>query len=295
MITSQFFLLSISFFVFASCASLNSGNDYSTGLKLKKSKLKKASIEFSKTKGDKQIHHYRASSLKKTFIKGQIVNKKEETVSFRVQSKTISTDKMNKTYMLEVSTLDKDGFVNLQDFSFPEVGKSIPYRMNRYGEVLNAGKYSPDSEYFVPNVFLPRTEVSVGDTWNDVVEYSLSQSGVPMRLDLTSILKAFVECGLYQCADIEISGSAQIISSDESINHDSELVGRYLVRIDTGDILWQRLRSGETMKVGENTIVVFFCMDGLMTSPVGQAPLKEKALNCKAKEGQALYVEPLKY
>lgn len=264
--------------------------------KLSKSKVTKAKIKFGMSDKEVQVFRFKSSSIKKTYQDQQILNAKEEEVDFTVQNTATAVNPKKGVYSFQVKTLSKDGFVNLRDLAFPEMGEKIDYQVNSRAQVLGAGRFPKDSVYYIPSVVLPKSEVSVGDTWDYSSSYVLLESGIPLKLELTSILKSFVNCGLKLCADIEISGSVSIATKMKSVNYASEMAGRMLVAVEDGRILWQRIRSGEKMETeGGGEILIYSCIESKQKSPSAFASLRNKALDCKPSETKSLYVEALEY
>lgn len=288
----KFFSFSITSLFLVSCSSIGKFQTPASE-KLKFSPVKSAKIQFSMQENEVQTYQIRSSSNKKTYENNQIVNAKMEEVDFKVENRALAVNPEKGIYSFRVKTLEKDGFVNLRDLAFPEVGEKIDYQMNSLARVLSAGRFPQDSVYYIPSVVLPKDEVSVGDTWDFTAEYVLIESGIPLRLELTSILKRFVDCGLKLCADIEISGAVKIVNKIDGVNYASEMAGRMLVTVDGATILWQRIRSGEKMETRGGNIVIYSCIESKKVRPAAFSPLRGKDLDCKALGKDSLFVEPL--
>jgi hypothetical protein len=263
------------------------------GSALKEIKLGAQSLNYSLEEEEKQIYQFRSSSHKKTFLNDQIINQKEEIVDFELELKAKAVNKDKGLFAYDLKTISKDGFIPLKDLGFPELNKKIPYMLDAKARVLRAGSYPPDSIYFIPSVILPDHKVQKGDTWDYEWDYRLIETGIPLRLKVTSILKRFLQCGLRTCADIEVSGLVELATRVENLNYDSELAGRMLVDVEDGSILWQRIRSGESMQTEDGRIDIFSCIESKLKSPFAKATLKDRDLDCKAKPQDSLYVEPL--
>lgn len=275
-----------------SCSSLKKINS-GVGSELKEVGLKAQSLNYSLKEEEKQIYQFRSSSHKKTFLENQIINQKEEIVDFELELKAKAVNKEKGLFAYELKTISKDGFIPLKDLGFPELNRKIPYMLDAKARVLRAGSYPPDSIYFIPSVILPDQKVQKGDTWDYVWDYRLIETGIPLRLKVTSILKRFMQCGLRTCADIEVSGLVELSAKVENLNYDSELAGRMLVDIEDGSILWQRIRSGESMQTEDGRVDIFSCIESKLKSPFAKATLKDRDLDCKAVPQDSLYVEPL--
>ncbi|MEC9283883.1 MAG: hypothetical protein VX642_14310 [Bdellovibrionota bacterium] len=233
---------------------------------------------------------YRSYTLKKTFVNSQISNEKTEIVEFLLRAKAKAVNPKSKIYQYELSTLQKDGFVDLKSLAFPELGEKILYTVDSNGKILTAGVHPNDSEYGIPFFFAPEGEVGIGETWVNEVEYNLSESGVPLRLELTSILKGVWECGLKTCAEIELSGRVLMNGDYGDTQYESEFVGRMLVGTKDSRVLWQEIRTGESLGSKNTELIVYSCIESKITSPFHIAVAKDFPLDCVPNTEDSLYV-----
>ena len=276
-------------FLISACSTSGSKSARSQGIKA--SKLSMIQFHFALEDKSEERYAYRSNTNKKTFEGEQLVNEKIEIVDFLLRSRTTAVNPKNKIYQYELSTLQKDGFVNLRDLAFPEVGEKILYTVNGKGEILSAGTYPNDSEYAIPFFFPPKDVVEVGDTWADEVDYILSESGIPLKLELTSILKRLLDCGLNTCGEIELSGKVSMLGVYGETKYESEFSGRMLVRAADSKIIWQEIRTGESLNKGNTNLLVFACIESKMTLPNHIAVMKNVVLDCEPKLEGSLFVE----
>ncbi len=205
---------------------------------------------------------YQSNSHVKTFADGQILRDKQESVDFTVVTKIKAFDEKEKVLTYSVSTVAKDGTVDLHDLAFPEKNEEIEFKARTNGVVLKAGKYPPQSLFFVPSLPVPKDEVRVGDTWTMDHTWYSAHDGIPLKLDVIGILKDMVPCGGGLCADIEVSGSIKLSQPPTSVGarFASRVWGRVLYSPSRGDIVWSEMRSQEEMDVGSEKMSVLSCM-----------------------------------
>lgn len=291
--TSNFLLLFAFLSFQISCTSFSKSKD--GNLSIKKSNQEKVKFEFSMEENTEDRIQYRSYTLKKTFVNSQISNEKTEIVDFLLRAKAKAVNPKNKIYQYELSTLQKDGFVDLKSLAFPEVGEKILYTVDGNGKILSAGVHPKDSEYGIPFFFAPEEEVSIGETWVNEEEYTLSESGVPLRLELTSILKKLLECGLKTCAEVELSGRVLMNGDYADTQYESEFVGRMLVSTSDSRILWQEIRTGESLGSKNTELIVYSCIESKMLSPFHIAVAKDFKLDCVPNTEDSLYVKSPDY
>ena len=287
---SSYFLFFLCFcFLQTSCSSFSKTKQ--SNLKIKNSSKDKVSFQFSMEEDAEDRIKYRSYTLKKTYINSQISNEKTEIVEFLLRSKAKAVNPKNKIYQYELSTLQKDGFVDLKSLAFPELGEKILYTVDGRGKVLSAGVHPNDSEYSIPFFFAPEGEVAIGETWVNEEEYNLSESGVPLRLELTSILKKVLECGLKTCAEIELSGRVLMNGDYGDTQYESEFVGRMLVSTSDSRVLWQEIRTGESLGSKNPELIVYSCIESKIVSPFHIAVAKDFDLDCVPNTEDSLYVK----
>lgn len=219
-------------------------------------------IEIVGTPGTSTETRYYSNANVKTFSEGQLLRDKQEIVDFTTVTQIKAFDPVEKVLTFSVRTTEKDGAVELHDLAFPEKFEEIDYMVRTDGSVLKAGKYPPQSLFFVPSLPIPKTEVQVGDTWVMEHTWYSSRDAIPLRLEVVGILKGIVPCAGKNCADIEVSGGVRLVNgaTNDSARFESRVWGRLLYSPDRGDIIWSEMRSQEEMVAGSDKFTVLSCM-----------------------------------
>ena len=98
---------------------------------------------------------------------------------------------------------------------------------------------------------LPGKPVSVGDTWSMVHRWTSLKNGIPLEVDIVSILKNVYDCGeKVRCADIEISGDVRIpMPVSQGVSLESRVMGRLLFGVESGTVIWADIRNQEVTSV----------------------------------------------
>ena len=221
-------------------------------------------IEFKGKPGTVSETRYYSGSRTITYAQGQVVRDRIEGVDFSVRTTVQGYDPSSKILKLNVSTVRKDGNVDLHDLAFPELNEKIDFVVNGVtGVVMKAGAYPPHSIFFVPSLPMPKGPVEVGDTWTlDHTWYSASDQ-IPLRLSLVGIFKDIVNCeGGKRCADLEISGSVELMHAPTTPNSSfiSRVWGRVLFHLERGDVIRSDMRSREEMSVPGDRVVITSCV-----------------------------------
>jgi hypothetical protein len=219
-------------------------------------------IELKGAPGTSTETRYHSNANVKTFSDGQLLRDKQEIVDFTTVTKIKAFDPEDKVLRFTVRTTEKDGAVELHDLAFPEKFEEIDYTVRTDGTVLKAGKYPPQSLFFVPSLPVPKNDVQVGDTWVMEHTWYSSRDAIPLRLEVVGILKGIIPCAGQSCADIEVSGGVRLVNAAtaESARFESRVWGRLLYSPDRGDIVWSEMRSQEEMAVGADKFTVLSCM-----------------------------------
>ena len=207
--------------------------------------------------GRREQTQFYSATLTKTFEDGQIVHAKEEIVEFTVQVDGEGVDKATGGIKQVVRVIEKNGFVDLHELAFPEVGEDLPMAFTANGRVLQAGAYPRDSIFYVPPVSLPDRPVKIGDTWTMSEQWASSANGMPMRIELLTILKAVYICSQEQrCADLEISGTVTLPARVAGLTFASEIRGRMLFGMAKGTVIWGLIRNAEKLSTEADEIQV---------------------------------------
>lgn len=201
----------------------------------------------------KERHHMYIAAHTKEYIKHQIRTETDTVTEVDYEIDHLSSYKGFNYFKLSV--VDKEGYLPLSSFGFPEYQQSFNFVTDSKGKRLKVGNYVSSSFYFVPSVFLPKRKVKVGDTWESEFQWKLN--GELRKLGITSIFKRAFACGPWQCADIELSGN--IYMGEEELRAKqaaNDVVARYIIQIHSGTILWSsslsRDRSGTATGHREN-------------------------------------------
>lgn len=253
-------------------------------------------LELKLDPGYRDVSNYVSRTITKTYSNGQITRKIAEGLDFSVETKVMKVDPLNKLSTLELTTLKKDGKADLSDFAMPELGEKLNLVLSSTGQVIKAGDFPPGTIYYIPPVSLPADEVKVGDTWPLRADWVSLRNGVPMRMELVSILKTLRDCGSAgPCAEIELSGGVAIldgksskISSGSSSENDlrvrfrSEMKGRLIISITNGSVLYSIVRSDETLSGEKESVETSSCMLSYIAEPDSGKIMRGSSVNCDA-------------
>ena len=208
---------------------------------------------------------------------GQLLRDGAEAVEFTVRTRVTGVDPAGRV-STEVTTSAKEGTVPLVELAFPEPGESLTYVTAPDGTILRAGDHAPSTLFFIPALPLPDHPVAVDDTWSFDHEWRSAQGGLPLRLELTGILKGLIPCGpdRQTCADVEISGRVHLLARANSpgTRFDSRVRGRALFSIARGEVRWSEMRSREEFINGAKRAVVDSCMTSRATTEGDAVRLK---------------------
>lgn len=208
---------------------------------------------------------YRSLSSSKEFAESQLVREKTEAVDFIVESKPVEKPSKEAVEVV-LTTVEKNGSIDLHDYGFPELKESIEFNYTPEGRVLKAGNFHEMSLFFVPPLPLPDRPVEEGDTW-DLTHTWLSASGVELQLDVIGIHKGYKRCGeASPCVNMEVSGSVKP-ATDRIIGLDlsSRISGNLLFSIPKGEVYSSEVKSFETIKFPGRTIESKSCMVSIPT------------------------------
>lgn len=219
-------------------------------------------IRFKGRPGQAYEAKYYSSSRILTYSENQLVKDRIEAVEFTVKNEVKAYDPDAGTVTFVNTTIEKDGVVPLHDLAFPEKGEVIEYIIKSTGQVLKAGDYPPQSLFFVPAMPVPKDKVQIGDTWPLEFIWASAREGIPLKLEVTGILKDIVSCNAgHRCADVEVSGRVGLANPAlAQARFESRLWGRMLFDLDRGDVTWSQTRSREEMVSKSDRILVSSCM-----------------------------------
>ena len=209
---------------------------------------------------------YLHKSLSKSYEDSDLRNQKDQSLEFTSQAETVKVAADSFTQTLSV--IAKDGEADMHDFAMPELGEKLDVTADFRGRILHAGNYPANSIFYVPPVSLPDGPVSVGDTWSMQSSWLTLDEMVPFQLDMVSILKGVFECGIDQCAEIEIQGNVTLQGSlVQSMTFKSNWRGRMYFAIQAGTVVWSRIDSAEVMNTDRARRDVTACLEAAMLEP----------------------------
>ena len=222
-----------------------------------------------------------SSSLTQTFESGTLRKEEKEIVDFLVESK-VTQVKENGDITFEITTLEKDGPTNLQDLAFPEEGETLKVTLDKKSRVLESGTYPKTSMFYIPPISLPKGSVKVGDTWVMKHQWVSLRNALSMQVEVVSILKNIYRCGVEDlCAEIEISGAISILGEiAQELPLKSEIVGRLLVDVDSGSVIWSDIRNFEELTADQTVVKVRSCMETVLSDPVAKRWMWRSAPDC---------------
>ena len=231
---------------------------------------------------------YYSHSSTRTFENQSIRHQREEIVEFTVQSKVVSSDRVAGLTAYEVTTLEKDGPVNLRDMAFPEVGEVLPLVVSEKAMVVSAGNYPKNSIFFVPPLSLPSRAVSVGDTWTMEHSWVSLNNGLKLELSLVTILKRVIQCpDGGACFELEVSGDVTLpdMKSGQTSSHlDSKIFGRLLFSEPHASIIWSDVRNRESFLSEGMRVEVLSCIQSQLEEPLSSALKKNGSVVCNPNE-----------
>lgn len=215
--------------------------------------------------GHKDTYSIHSQTLVENVSKDKLLHQKIEIVEFDVATQISNIDKKNSTVAIDTKTTKKEGSLSLHDMAYPELDETIPFIYDSRGRVLQAGRYSPGTIFFVSPLPLPDRSVKVGDTWSYKTEWITTESQMPMKLDLVMILKKAFKCFDNEyCAEIEWSG--KVYPDQIKLPIESRISGYTLYRPKTGSQIWTWSRNEETMELQGVKMRVSTCIQSVLKS-----------------------------
>ncbi|MDZ4677850.1 MAG: hypothetical protein SGI74_10125 [Oligoflexia bacterium] len=189
-------------------------------------------------------------AITRTFDKEEIRHKKIEAVDFKVQTTTTKVLK-NSNIIQNIQTIWKDGFVNLHDLAYPELGEIMEVESTRSGEIKKAGNYPKTSIFFLPPLPLPKKPVNVGEEWKSEHSWKSEENGLPLKVSIVSKYLGSKQCGDFACAEISVKGEVHMPAAIEKKNgFMHKLSGRFLFEPKRGLLVWAEFGSDEAISAG---------------------------------------------
>jgi hypothetical protein len=232
------------------------------------------------TVGRVEETRYHSASFIQTYEDTELRHEKNEVVDFTAVAETKEVDEKKSQIKVLLQTKDKDGFIELEELAFPDIGDKIEMIYTSQAKVVKAGNKPSTSLFFVPPLSLPDTPVQVGDTWTMEHEWTGEKNGVPLHLDMVTVFKAAYPCANGDtCADLEVSGEVKVIGkSQNDVILSSQLKGRMLFSTQKGTIVWSDVRSDEDFADKSTRIKVKSCLVSLLIKPAEEVwPAVDKA------------------
>ncbi|MEZ4873034.1 MAG: hypothetical protein R2827_12510 [Bdellovibrionales bacterium] len=247
-------------------------------------------IFYRPVEGSRETQTYLSYSETRKYEENELIHKKIEEVAFDVEALVKKVDENLGQVLVEVTTRNKRGDVDLHALAFPENDETLKFVFDEKYNVLLADQFPRTSLFYIPPVFLPLETVEVGGTWSNKKEWLGLYNNLPLRIDVTSILQDIVHCpGGEKCANIEVSGRVNITGEITNFTQlDSLLHGRYLLGVDTGTIYWSAISSKEILTSSVDRVEIDSCLVSYLKKPEGQSLAgANKTLKCDHKLEQA--------
>tara|TARA_B100001248_G_scaffold255904_1_gene236231 strand:- start:7236 stop:8105 length:870 start_codon:yes stop_codon:yes gene_type:complete len=217
-------------------------------------------------KGDRMRHRYHVVSITRTFDGSSVAREKEEITDFVVEQLVKRVN--DKTALYVITVPEKNGVMDLHDLVMPRIGETLRLHLAPNGKVYYAEGYETHSPFYLSPISLPDKKVKVGDTWVLKEEWKNDKSGMPMQIDLVSILKNIYISGGRKYAEIETSGEVSVpLLGRQKVDFSSNVVGRLLIELQSGNVVWSEIRNYETLEYPEAKVNVRTCMEMVIEKP----------------------------
>ena len=204
----------------------------------------------------------------KSYNKGVVTETEDDIVSFDVATETVLVDMGQLKLHMNMTTIRKEGNVELHDLAFPELGESLRFVFYPNAEVASVDGYPKTSVFYIPPISLPIRKVRIGDTWKMSKTWLSAKGQIPFRVDIVTIFKGLHPCGVKdKCADLEISGQVSLLNASKSVNFKSEIQGRMLFSIGRGTMVWSLVRNHESLDIQEDRTVLHSCLTSQLIAP----------------------------
>jgi hypothetical protein len=223
------------------------------------------SLALDGIEGHKDLYSVHSQTLVENTSVDKLLHQKIEMVEFDVATEILKVDKKNSTITVGTKTVKKNGSLSLHDMAYPELDETIPFVYNSQGKVLQAGRNTPNSIFFVSPLPLPDKSVKVGDSWTYETEWTGEGSEVPMKLQLVLVLKKALKCFDQEyCAEVEWSG--KVFPEGMKAPVESRINGYALYRPKTGSQIWAWSRNEEELDVQGMKMKVSTCVQSVLKS-----------------------------
>lgn len=215
--------------------------------------------------GHKDNYTIHSQTLVENVSPDKLLHQKIEMVEFDVHTEISKIDKQNSTVAVDTKTTKKEGSLSLHDMAYPELDETINFVFDSRGRVIQAGRHSPGSIFFVSPLPLPDRMVKVGDTWSYKTEWMTPDSQISMKLELVMVLKKAIRCFDNEyCAEIEWSG--KVYQDQIPLPIHSKISGYTLYRPKTGSQIWTWSRNEEELSLQGVKMKVSTCIQSILKS-----------------------------
>ncbi len=213
----------------------------------------------------KQEHVIYSASNTQTFQNDQILREQSEIVEFKTVTDTtaIAQDSISQT----VTTVSKDGPIDLLAMGYPEVGESLDYIIAKDGDVIKAGKYPLKSLFYIPQLPFPKKPILKGETWTYTTDWVSDETLSLLSLTIVLVLKDIKECMDTLCVDVQYSGHIQQPKdSNIKIPFKSSLKGTMTYNLKMGQIIYGLQTNQEEIKIEGARVQATSCTEIIHTS-----------------------------
>jgi hypothetical protein len=228
-------------------------------------------------------------------VDGQLVEKEVKYADIDVKSEILLVDRGKALIYFLMKTIRSDSNMDLADLAMPELNKELKITMYPNAEVFEVDGQPKTSIFYVPPISLPLHKVKIGDTWAMKRIWLTAKTGIPIQVEMLTTFKNLLECGQGDlCADLSLDGIISLPTADlDKIKIESEMKGRVLFSLKTGNVVWSGVRSGEAITVNGKTQVVKSCTQTAMIEPKEHKIVNADNLKCDPHEKTPLMWHPL--
>ncbi len=241
--------------------------------------------------GETDKTQYHSRSVTRLYQKGILMKKVSEDLDFQVISTITGVDVPKNEISFKVKSVEKHGKGELHEFAVPEPDEILHLVLNDRFEVVSAKDKPKNSIFYVPTMSVPNDLVSVGDSWLQNAKWTSLNNEVPLKMELVSILKKYIPCGIEHCAVIEVSGEVTLdMAPTKEMSFTSDLRGFLLFSVERGTTIWSSVRSDQQLGAGDVQTKMNSCLTSYTLEPVFEG-LKNFATPFCRPEGEIHYDE----
>jgi hypothetical protein len=213
------------------------------------------SLTLKSEKGRKELTVNCSETVTESFEDKNILHKRIEVLDFRVQ--TLTKEILpNGNLRQDITTTKRDGPGSLHDLAYPELGEVLDMELTPKGKVIKAGKYPPESLFYLPSIPLPDHPVKQNEEWVSTNTWKSETSGAPLTVDLHEKVIGFKKCGSHNCANIVVTGAVLFPKLPSKSKFSHLISGRFLFDPESGLVPWSEFLSEEEVNaVGAKALV----------------------------------------